>query len=296
LLRPLLGAARADVLAHLRLRSLEWLEDASNDDPRFARNRVRHDVLPQIEKHMGSHARRSLARAATLLADDDNALEARAARLFARIVRRQDVGLVLPIAALRRAPIAVARRLVRRGLRHVGGLRGVGAIHVERILKLAGTAAPSGRRVSLPGRREASFRFDSLYLGPRVDVPPAFTTALSVPGYVELPDGRALTACAAEGPERREPGVAVLALDAPLEVRNRRAGDRVRVRGRERSLKRVLMEARVPAELRGSWPVVTAAGQVVWVPGLELGPPRAAAGQSLVRLELLEAALREVRA
>src|SRR2546428_7451956 len=47
-IRPFLGARRADIEAHLRARGLEWVEDASNSDPRFLRNRIRLDVLPYL--------------------------------------------------------------------------------------------------------------------------------------------------------------------------------------------------------------------------------------------------------
>jgi tRNA(Ile)-lysidine synthase len=89
----------------------------------------------------------------------------------------------------------------------------------------------------------------------------------------------------------------VLPLVRPLLVRSRQAGDRICVRGRRRSLKRLLMEAHVPAEQRGGWPVVSAGGEVVWVPGLELGPSAGEPGApGLVRLELARQPGREARA
>ena len=50
LFRPFLSVSRADLLAYAREHSLEWCEDESNADVKFARNRVRHDLLPQLEK------------------------------------------------------------------------------------------------------------------------------------------------------------------------------------------------------------------------------------------------------
>ena len=50
LYRPFLSVTRAELLAYAREHSLEWCEDESNADVKFARNRVRHDLLPQLEK------------------------------------------------------------------------------------------------------------------------------------------------------------------------------------------------------------------------------------------------------
>jgi tRNA(Ile)-lysidine synthetase-like protein len=68
-------------------------------------------------------------------------------------------------------------------------------------------------------------------------------------------------------------------------VRSRRAGDRVRVRGREMSLKRFLMAERVPADVRGGLPLVASGGTVLWVPGLPSGTP--ARGPRLVHVSVV---------
>lgn len=277
LFRPLLAASRAEVLEHLAARGLEARHDASNDDPRFRRNRVRHELLPLMEARLNGRARAALARTAGLLADEERLLEGRARRLVVAALEPSTDGLDLRLAPLRRAPLALLRRALRRALRLAGGLRGVSAVHLERLARLTRAAAPSGRRIELPGGRVASFRFDRLHVGPRQATLRPFARPLPVPGQVELPDGRTLAAWPGEGSADR-PGALV--------VRTRRPGDRLA--GRGRSLKRLLAEARVPAELRDGWPVVAQGDAVVWVPGL------AEAAVPGVRLELRPAS-REAR-
>src|SRR6185436_4691181 len=131
LLRPMLGLSRRDVLDHLAARSLTWREDSSNADLAIARNRVRHELIPYLERYFNPAVREALARSAALLADDAEVLAAAA----------NDV---LTVAALRSASRAVGRSTVRRALREAGGLRGVGLKHVDAILDLAATDAPSG--------------------------------------------------------------------------------------------------------------------------------------------------------
>jgi tRNA(Ile)-lysidine synthase len=167
LVRPLLGVGRREVLAHLRVRGLAWREDATNADLRFARNRVRHELLPYLEKHFNPGVRETLARAAALLADEHERLARGAEELYGQAALRSHDGVLLDGEALRRAPRPLARQLVRAALREAGGLGRVKAAHVERILEVSGRAGRSGRRLPLPGGREAVFRFGHVRIGAR---------------------------------------------------------------------------------------------------------------------------------
>jgi tRNA(Ile)-lysidine synthase len=272
LLRPMLARSRRDVLDHLAARSLAWREDPSNADVSIARNRVRHELIPYLERHFNPAVREALARSAALLAEESDVLAS---------VAGDDV---LTLEGLRSA---VARLTVRRAVQDAGGLRGVGLKHVDAILDLAATPAPSGRRVALPGGREAVFHFDQVRITRRRAPSAPFALPLHVPGTVALPDGSRLLARAARGPAVSNGSAAVVAVpDGPLEVRTRRPGDRVRAAGRDVSLKRFLMDRRVPAQERGALPLLAAGHRVLWVPGQRIDGAEAGERQ-FVRLELL---------
>jgi tRNA(Ile)-lysidine synthase len=289
LFRPLLGVSRADVLAHLRERGLEWREDPTNSDPAILRNRVRMELLPYLEQRFNPAVRTALARSAAVLADETEVLQRLAAGLRARAHREAPSGVSLSREALRQAPRAVTRLALRQALHAAGGLRGVTAGHVERLVDLVASPSPSGRRLPLPGGREAVFHFDEVRLGPRSALPGdalrEFAVELAVPGRVALPDGGTLEAKAARGPARPRGGAAVVEAPAgTLVVRTRRPGDRVRVGAREVSLKRYLMDRRVPALARPGLPLVAAGQRVVWVAGQ---PPEPASGAGrFVRIKL----------
>jgi hypothetical protein len=65
--------------------------------------------------------------------------------------------------------VAVARATLRQALLETGGLASVDGGHVERLLRLARSSAPSGRRLALPGGREARFTHRSLRLERRAN-------------------------------------------------------------------------------------------------------------------------------
>jgi tRNA(Ile)-lysidine synthase len=285
--RPLLAVSRSEVRDHLRARALPSREDPTNADPSFLRNRVRAELLPYLESRLNPSARATLARAARVLAEEDDLLQDLADALWARVARRSGEVVGLDREALGSAPPALARRLLRRALDEVGGLKGVGHDHIEKLL--AFVTGASGRRLPLPGRREAVVCFDQIRIGPRAAAAKPFAFELPVPGRVELPGGQSVLARPADGPASAGNTSAVVAApEGPLVVRSRRAGDRVRAGRRDVSLKRFLMDRRVPADLRAQMPLVAAGNLVLWVPGQPAVTAGAASEPALgyVRLEL----------
>ena len=289
-IRPLLGVSRREVLQYARENDLSWREDPTNADPSFLRNRVRHELLPYLETRFNPGIRETLARTAGLLADEADVLEGEADALFDRAGRSAGPVVRLDRTALLTAPPAVARRTVRRALAMSGGLRGVAAAHVEKILAVARSRGASGRRLPLPRGWEALFSFDEIGFEPRPKPLRPFSYPLPVPGRIEVPGGITIeTRTADRESASKKTGewsaiVAVLGT-AGLVVRSRRAGDRVRVKGREMSLKRFLMAERVPAGVRGGLPLVASGGTVLWIPGLPSGPP--ARGGRLVHVSVV---------
>jgi tRNA(Ile)-lysidine synthase len=167
LLRPLLEVSRARVLEHLHDRGLAWREDPSNADPVHLRNRVRHELLPYLEQRFNPRVREALARTAALLADEAAHLQTQAEELVSRIGSRDGEALILDRRRLVAAPPAVARVAVRLAFQRTGGLVGVDRGHVDRLLQVAGSAAPAGRRLLFPGGREARFTHRQLRLEKR---------------------------------------------------------------------------------------------------------------------------------
>ena len=155
------------MLAHLRERGLAWREDPSNADTAHRRNRVRHELIPYLEERFNPGIRAALARTASVLADEAAHVRAEAEALLAGIAREEGGALLLRRVPLAEAPTAVARAAIRQALLRAGGLAQVGALHVDRVLQLARAKAPSGRRLPLPGGREARFTRDDVRLEKR---------------------------------------------------------------------------------------------------------------------------------
>jgi tRNA(Ile)-lysidine synthase len=80
--QPLIDVSRGDVEAFCRALRLRPRRDPTNDDRRYLRNAIRHDVLPELERVTGRSARASIVRTADLLRADRRELEADSYRVF----------------------------------------------------------------------------------------------------------------------------------------------------------------------------------------------------------------------
>ncbi len=143
--RPMLEARRSETREYVAALGLEPRDDPTNDSLAFDRNRIRHQVMPEL-RDLNPNVDQALSRFADLARRDDEALEQWAEREAEQLLR---VG--AGIAALDRRrlldlPVAIASRLLRRAAGRVGV--SLDASQVEALLQIAGRR---GARVSLTG-------------------------------------------------------------------------------------------------------------------------------------------------
>jgi tRNA(Ile)-lysidine synthase len=276
-IRPLLEVRHRHAVIALEAAGLPWIEDPSNDDPKFLRNRVRHELLPLLATAFDPQIVPRLAGVARAARGSVDALDRVAARELERLAVSDASALILPRSALASLPAAVGAEVLRRAAGRCGSrapLRAWGHRGLRRVL----AATPPRRPFRLGGVLvEVSGDLVRVSTGPAPTLPPR---TLETPGRVELPEiGRAIEAEIVPAGGYllpRHPGRAAFdagALAGPLLVRARRRGDRFEAfGGGERRLKSLLIDAKVPRWERGRLPVVEAAGgEIVWLAGLRRG-------------------------
>ena len=299
MVRPLLGVRREELRAYLRGGGQIWREDTTNRDRGRLRNRIRLDLLSELNE-LNEAAIENLGRLASQAREDESFWQGAIETVFSEAVEVRDESAVLrldawqelanpgaqlPGRAGEEAARAVLRRLVRRTVGEVrGDLRRISGAHVESVVRLA-IEGQSGGRVELPGlvveRRFGELHFLSrlptLDGGARDDTyntdGEAFEMELKAPGMLTLPSGGGLRVARVEAIPS-QPGYNDMlrnALDAervgfPLLVRSWRPGDRYRPRtaSRERKLKELFQRGRVPAPERRQCPVVLSQGEIIW--------------------------------
>jgi len=287
--RPLVECSHRELVEYLGAADVAFREDESNLDRRYLRNRIRHELVPVLER-IAPTAREALARAAESARTDADYLDELAASRLAQIAEPAPVpGMALDAAALSSLPIALARRVASIALRQASGGRFVGFDQAERLLALArgslrGPAALPGVRASITGAgrlllvpaRGRGRAGEPAIVSPRT----FFPESLSIPGEAILDGGLTLSSelrlagtdpvgFAASASNGRT-SVVDADLVSGLSVRFRRPGDRVRPLGMvgHKKLQDFFVDRRVPRGERDRVPlVVDRDDRIVWVAG-----------------------------
>jgi tRNA(Ile)-lysidine synthase len=282
IIRPLLGTRRRDLEAYLLALGQSWREDKSNRDLRHMRNRVRHGILPRLERHFNPSIREAFAETAEIARAEEEYWEKEVARVLPQIWetaerrsdRRRDAaaaGGLLHLSVLVDLPLALQRRVVRAASESLG--LPLDFQHVEQILALGlkrcGSAVlPHEWVVS---RKKSELWFESG--GEKLKESP-YEYCLSVPGSIEVRETESrfeavLVSGNAFGAYNPEDLLDRRLLAAELKVRNWRPGDRFwppHTKGAKK-VKELLQERHVTGPERKLWPVVVSGADVVWVRG-----------------------------
>jgi tRNA(Ile)-lysidine synthase len=149
-IRPVLEATRAELREYLLSRGERWVEDETNDDLENPRNRVRHRVLPELDRAAGAATRPAIARAAGLIREDAQWLDHVAEGRLAALSVATPAGLELDVPGLAAEPPSIIRRVLLGAMRHAAGDREIGLDHVDAAMAVLG-AGEGG--VDVPGTR-----------------------------------------------------------------------------------------------------------------------------------------------
>jgi tRNA(Ile)-lysidine synthase len=310
LVRPLLAITRREVEAYLKAIGQSWREDSTNRDLSHTRNRVRHELLPLLERDFNPAIRQTLADVAEVARAEADYWSQKVASLLPRLLRpgepsrsgRTTTGaaagaLALDLSAFQALPLALRRQV----LHAIGEQMGIVLefSHIDQLGELIDSRV-GGKRLALPGGLTAVRSFRELRLSPGEAGAAGnnYQYWLAVPGEVAVPElGSVIRARLVNRQHVASARDALALLDraqlAPkLTVRNWRPGDRFFPAKTKapKKLKDLLEPGRVlghisPAE-RKSWPVVESAGQIVWVRGFPAPEALASGGdQEAVLIE-----------
>lgn len=170
LIRPLLEFSGEELRDYCRLRGLEWREDATNDDVRFQRNRVRHVLLPLLAREFNPNIGETLARTAEHLQADSIYLESVAEKEYRRLLDEaappeDNGGHGAPAlsAAVRELPEAIRVRVLRKYWEEHGGGQQLTTIHL-RDLQLLLERNSSGKKIILPEGWQGRYAYGKLNL------------------------------------------------------------------------------------------------------------------------------------
>lgn len=307
IIRPLLEVTRAEILAYCQQQGLRPLEDESNRDPRFLRNRVRHELLPLLEQ-LNPGIRETLRRSAEVVRVDLEWLESCVSERWSEVViSASEQEVIMTVPGLLAQPLSLQRHLLRRATALLcGGQSPLEPRHyalLESFLQeVRRSHAHAERSLDLPGRLQLQVSGSRLRLlqapaSRQAQVaggPDGAALRLPIPGEGQIPGTPWRAQASFLAPEIERAALEALAREdwqavwhllprtrylvyidgeaagPVLQVRTRRPGDRIQPLGMQQSRKvqDVLVDAHVPRSERESIPLFFAGPRCIWVAGL----------------------------
>ena len=284
IIRPLLECSRGEIEEFLRERGIAWREDETNEDVRYARNLLRREVMPLLER-INAGAAQHIAKAAEEAAETEDFLRietgkamracretqedncARAEHGSQNIVNQQSP-IIVSIPILLREPPLIRRRVVYEVIAEAAGRKkDLRDVHVQDVLKLA--QKNGNGRLDVFGGVQVEKLYDRLIFSATVEPAPSFDRRWPMDAgeyscRVFDFDGN----LAAVSRKQYTKWFDYDKIGAFPSFRTRREGDRITIdeSGRSKSVARYMIDAKIPAELRGRIVLPAAGKEILWVP------------------------------
>lgn len=238
LIRPMLGITRREVEDFLAEWHLPHVEDSTNETDAFLRNRLRHHVMPLLAAENPRIAE-NLSQMALRLREDEACLS------------RQSHYETLPeVETLRTLPSAVRSRMLERFLKK-NGVQEPEDVHIAQAEALVFSDSPSAS-AAFPGGVTLSRQYGRLTANPTGE---AFTpVTLTCPGSAEAAGIR--ITCEPAGELAQSENLLTVCPSGKISIRPRQTGDKIRLSGGSKSLKKLFIDRKIPAADRGRIPVV----------------------------------------
>jgi tRNA(Ile)-lysidine synthase len=275
-IRPLLECTRDSIQQYLKQQNAPYREDSSNMDLRYARNRIRRELMPYLEKSFNPRLVPIIAREVFLIRETWSFIESLAVEAYQNLHCLTDNGILLKVDNLLKLHPALQKQVLRQALKAcLGSLRGIASVHIQSILSLCATGR-SGDQIRIPHGSIVVRQFDSLRIIARpAPANPSFSCKFEIPGQCRASEidatFRCMT-CSAPSLKMMRENRSTQAYLKPsrlppfLLIRSRMPGDRYGGPG-HRKVKKMLIDNKIPQLLRPTLPMIVAGNDVIWIPG-----------------------------
>lgn len=285
MIRPLLTISRKEIESYLHCKQSSFRTDSSNDDMRFTRNKIRHNLIPFLREQFNPQIVETLSRMATVLSEEDVFLDAVISGIIVKEARIKNGRADISVEILKYLPPALSRRLIRRILQIVrGNLRRITFKDIENIREFL-IKSYGNRSALLPPGLSVRIYADTINfsLSSQPDSPHReFQEILKTEGITEIPEqefsieakilkredfSNDLKSCCKEK--------AFLDFDKTGEelfVRSIKKGDifqPLNAPGKKK-ISDFFIDKKVPREKRKEIPIIASKKQIAWVAGHQI--------------------------
>lgn len=273
IIRPLIEVERREIEEFFDNNQQTYLTDSSNLKADYFRNWLRLAFMQELKKH-NPNLINTISRISEIIREEDNYLEIIVTKTLMRLIHRKtDTKIELFLVPLESIDKVILRRILRRAIEAVKGLRGIGFVHTEEIIELIKKGRP-GDRIILPKGIRVIKGYSTLIL---TSEQPSKLGAYNLNVSEELAlkeSGVTIKSSFADSAEISCDGKSRVIIDAeriklPLIVRARKSGDLFYPFGfgKRKKLQDFFVDEKIPRDERDSIPIVLSGDDIIWIAG-----------------------------
>lgn len=292
IIRPLLATSRAQIIEYLKKNHIPHIEDETNDDTKYTRNKIRHEVMPLLLK-LNPQYLKNISDTLSLIRSDEEFLSGLAEAAVSSAVLEKGE-LRIKSSVISELPGPLSSRAVMT-LSEKAGVPALNRTQIEDLLSLASGDNPSAS-VTLPGGFRASREYSDLIFGKAEEEEGLKPVLLNLAGKTNLNSGEVIECSIISeiGEVYNSLNTFCVKYDTicgKVTVRARKPGDRIRLINRSggKTLKKLFIDEKVPKNKRQSVPVIADEKDVIAVSGFGINEKyRAEKGDRALIIKIME--------
>ncbi|MGJ7044163.1 tRNA lysidine(34) synthetase TilS [Thermoanaerobacterium thermosulfurigenes] len=280
IIRPLIQTKRREIIDYLNSKNLEFVEDVTNKEDAYRRNRIRLKLIPFIEEYFDIDMVENLYRTSQIVLDDEDYLSRESEKIFNEIADIDNGNVKLDIDGIKKLHSSIKRRVIRLAYKKLkGDFNQLAFKHVEDVLDIMDKQTSS--KIDLPFEIEVIKSYNNLIFRKRnfYEKRDFSEVKLNIPG---ITDGGCLGVYKAEIIDRESIESLNLGryrkffdadlIDGDVVVRHRRIGDCIlplNMRG-TKTLKKYFIDEKIPREERDKIPLLAIGNTILWIVGYRI--------------------------
>ena len=292
IIRPLIETPRSEVEEYLTAKGIKWVDDSTNRASDFLRNRIRHELIPELQEY-NPRIKEALSRTASILRVEEDFIRSGAKNWLRYVFGSAGEGeLVGNISRYKLIPEALRTAFLRMAIEKLkGNLRKISFGHIDSMDELLLFETPSGE-ISLPDGIVMAKGYDLFLITRRSELKREFSYTVLSPGKWSFPGFECEVEIADVESLSSDNFIGMFDVDSvelPITVRNFHPGDRFIPLGMKtpKKVKRFFIDEKIPRFLRSRIPIFFIRGEIMWIGGMRIDERFKLKGKKAVRISLV---------
>lgn len=275
IIRPLIDTSRSEIEEYLKSKGIKWVEDSTNKSDEFLRNKIRHELIVQLEQY-NPQIKETLSRTSDILRSEEEFISSEALKYFENVFSLNGSELVGDLKNYRSIAKPLRFSLLRAAIEKINlSLKNISSVHIVSADDFLLSEAASGE-IEFPDETVIIKGYDTFLATKKSELEHEFSYLIQSEGKWGFPELEVeVSILNSDTLDENDESVAYFdskAVELPIEVRNFKPGDRFCPLGMvdSKKLQDYFTDIKLPKFLRSRVPIFITKGEIMWLGGIRV--------------------------